>query len=686
MNTSNSSKKTTLSISSILFGAVSIIILVTLFLYSYIFTYSYSQNREQLTDLFNFSQWRIPQSTRVISDEKLYQVAADYIVRGNNLYDINPEVPPLGKYLYGLSIIIFDNPYITSIALYLIATVVFILLAKQAQFTTEQIAISALLLLTTPLFFSQLSQTMLDLPQLLFVLLHCYFFVRILGAAKTGQQMTTTLAAGLLLGLAAAIKFPIFVIVIGCVDAFLLLFQRKVRTLVYFGIAAAAGYILPFTYYISTHSFMEFLGAQKWMVHFYRGQYSEVSIWGNVVHYFTGIFSDYAGTTQRSEEWSIVLPLIAAGVCIYLFSKMFKNVFTKRMVEPLDYYALLFIALLFPLFFLSLYTRYFVLVLPFGLLCLTYWYTTKRIWLYAAIALISLIQSAAYIRPQPLATLKFAVIDWKNGNYQDFYSHLTSDSQNIDRASYLHKLKVIEFATLTQTQSITLNLPATTFFTTEVDGTATIEYMTHAGKYTHTAPAHFKREEGVWKIKWDWNLIADGMNSNDTLTLVDREKPPGSVVSTDKIKLAYMANQPYIYVNPDKIADRNTFIHALSSVSGQSTVALENLIFIKGRSLTEVPIGVPKTFNEPQAELPEITYEAYTTKEKPVRRYDPRLSKVDLTQIQQLEDKNRDLLGLAPLLVLKKASGDEKLLLGNPAQITSDIVYPFTSQVLFLRR
>jgi hypothetical protein len=56
-----------------------------------------------LTDLYHHSQWSVPLSTRTISDDQLYLVAGAELAQGAQPFAINPEVPPLGKYLYALA-------------------------------------------------------------------------------------------------------------------------------------------------------------------------------------------------------------------------------------------------------------------------------------------------------------------------------------------------------------------------------------------------------------------------------------------------------------------------------------------------------------------------------------------------------------------------------------------------------
>ena len=78
--------------------------------YRFVFTQGYDLN--YLEDFYNNSQWVVPQSPRIMGDGELYSYAAGTLLQGDDPFRVNPETPPLGKYIYSLSILIFSNPLI----------------------------------------------------------------------------------------------------------------------------------------------------------------------------------------------------------------------------------------------------------------------------------------------------------------------------------------------------------------------------------------------------------------------------------------------------------------------------------------------------------------------------------------------------------------------------------------------
>ena len=66
-------------------------------------------------DRFEHSQWVLPLSKRIIGDDGLFAYIGYDLINGGSITGFDSEVPPLGKYLIGLSIKIFGNPYYYSV-------------------------------------------------------------------------------------------------------------------------------------------------------------------------------------------------------------------------------------------------------------------------------------------------------------------------------------------------------------------------------------------------------------------------------------------------------------------------------------------------------------------------------------------------------------------------------------------
>src|SRR3989344_7531433 len=66
-------------------------------------------------DRYEHSQWQLPLSKRIIGDDGLYAYAGYKLISGSDPAVISPEVPPVAKYLFGVSILLFNNPAYASI-------------------------------------------------------------------------------------------------------------------------------------------------------------------------------------------------------------------------------------------------------------------------------------------------------------------------------------------------------------------------------------------------------------------------------------------------------------------------------------------------------------------------------------------------------------------------------------------
>lgn len=170
--------------------------------------YSRPFNREFLEKLYSESQYVIGEVSKGgIGDDGLYAFAGDYYFRGGDITKVNFENPPLGKYLIGLSIRIFNNEnmiylfYLFIILIFVYKLIILISKNKKMAFLTVFLLLvdKTFRLQYLPQDATQLSITLLDLPLLMFVLLGIYFML-----LKTRGGY---LLSSLFLGLAVSTKF-----------------------------------------------------------------------------------------------------------------------------------------------------------------------------------------------------------------------------------------------------------------------------------------------------------------------------------------------------------------------------------------------------------------------------------------------------------------------------------------------
>lgn len=329
--------------------------------------YSRPFRKDFLYTLYYNSQWMNPESKYGIGDDGLYQVAGDTLATKHEFFTINPEMPVLGKYIYGYSIQFFGNAEIAALMMFMLALFVFSILVKK-HIKNKIFQICALIFfITDPLLFEQSYITMFDLPQLLFLLMHILAMTWMARKKLSQrQQSILTIAAGLSLGLFISVKIAFLASIIVLIDIFILYRLKRLWRLIPIGILSGIIYTSSyFVYFIQGHSVIEFLKNQKWMLHFYLssrvkpvyGTALSTLIAGKTIGW--GEQSEWTHVSQWTIAWSayIITFFISAFVSI---KKILKN-------TDLSYILLILLAagLLGAYTFLPFFTRYLVLLLPF---------------------------------------------------------------------------------------------------------------------------------------------------------------------------------------------------------------------------------------------------------------------------------------------------------------------------------
>lgn len=348
------------------------ILILTAIIRFYLSAHIYNQKFDKNASYKKYyqSQWVIPESKTPISDEDLYQVAGYELVTTGTHFKINPEVPPLGKLLFGWSILLFKNPFIISFILYLISSLLFFSITG---FITKNIYlrfVALLLFITDPLISSMAYMTLLDLPQLVAMLAHIWILFMLIN--KKNLTISTTILYAILLGITfgafAAIKIALLSGVILAADTVILLRKKQLISLIILIAVSSLTYIATyFSYFMQGHSVIELLKAQKWMLTFYMESKAK-PVYGTV---FSSILTGYikgwheGATWDRVKEWSFMWPIIFLGSFSFLFVQL-KQVLKNNY---LLYSYILIIGLLGIYVIIPFFARYLVLVIPLFILC-----------------------------------------------------------------------------------------------------------------------------------------------------------------------------------------------------------------------------------------------------------------------------------------------------------------------------
>lgn len=275
-----------------------------------------------LSDLYSKSQYVLGQkSIGGIGDDGLYAFAGYYyLFQRGDVSSVNFEHPPLGKYLIGLSIFLFQNENVINLIYFGILLFTLYRLARSIQLSSLQAVCSVFLFSLDPLFLDHLLRSQLDLPFTLFFTLGVYFFLKGLAEAKF------LFWSHLFWGMAFATRFfPIFVLIY--VYLLVVIIFRKKSFLSVFLISSV---FVPLIYLVSHISFfvyhpsiIEFLRHKKWMLAWFTGTPIVFgNIWRNI---FTGTYIDSVGKLVSNEHWIILLPVISVLSMSSLISIFFKQ-------------------------------------------------------------------------------------------------------------------------------------------------------------------------------------------------------------------------------------------------------------------------------------------------------------------------------------------------------------------------
>lgn len=325
---------------------------------------------------YNQSQWVIPNSKNPISDEDLYTYAGYKYIKGLNPILLNPEAPPLGKYLIGLSILLFNNQRVVSLIISIFSLLLIFLLI---YINISSIAAASLAVFFTSintLFADQfIHSPQLDIFQLFFLLLFSLFFT-IFQKLKNYKYL---FFAGFFFGGFISIKF--FLMYFSLINASLIIYYffkkqtiKKALTQIVIinGIGLIIYVLTYFRYFILGGTIRSFLGTQKWIVLFYSS--SQIDITKLLGNYLSLIFFNRwrfwieGYPTIHYQYWSMLWPIIFV---LGLFS-VYKLIKDKKTVKNnlvffivsfiLVYNILLFITPVYPRYLLLLFVPLNILI------------------------------------------------------------------------------------------------------------------------------------------------------------------------------------------------------------------------------------------------------------------------------------------------------------------------------------
>lgn len=542
-------------------------------------------------DKYEHSQWKLPLSVRTLGDDGLYLYEGFRLIKGGDPTLLNAEVPPLGKYLIGLSIIIFGNGHWYGFLINTLTVLVLFLLSKLLLKNILSALFLAILVTIDPLVTSQFPLTMLDSLQLLFLLLTLYLLLH-----------KRFVLAGIAFGLFSETKFPILGPPLALIIAF---FLKSKKSILVFFLAAAAAYLVPYAqYFVLGNTFFDWLRVQKWIASFYLNSNLTPNTGSSVTALLSGWYQNlftkqWIHAPEWSPVWTLITPLAFISSLITIW-KIFKRQ-EKIMWLPIagfTLFSLIFFAII------PFWVRYLVLSLPFYYLMAVKLIKPAPILLLFVI--INLIITTSILLPTPERMLNQFAYNWQYGFFHDIYEDLSVDKKAVSREEFRRFGQQIFSQAEIESASISFDTKKLSRFSNKQIIPVRITYFTrHLGPFTEEKTIQLVKENGQWKIPWDWDYLITRLDENLHLETTVVEARRGSILASDKTRLAEDFESVMIWATPggiDKSREEellkllwNLFDHNIPHIGFHQRIV--------GNSLPDVPIPLGVLYKPVAEEL-----------------------------------------------------------------------------------
>ena len=413
----------------ILIGLILIVSYFNRWIFSFKFEPEYWEN------YYYTSQWNVPNSQRQISDEGVYRYIGYRLVNGENPFNVDYWVPPMGKYWYGVGAKYLQNPYLISFVFYLLSIFIFGLLTNLIfkKDTTRWLAIYLWVL--NPIIVEQVWQTMLDLPLVLFFLVHVYFLFKF----ENSKSFKNLILAAIFLGLMAGTKPAYFIPIIGLIDWWWVITVEKVnkfKNLSFYLLFVIGGYVLAYTCYFIVHpNPIPWIRLHEKVINFQKGNGGS----HDILNIFRTIFLDkYKGFWVGGKEmvvksWSLILPIgtIFLAKNILFFKKIIKQ------NPKIIYLSLIGVGYLLMCLTIDFWPRYLVLLLPVLILLVVNFFASQPL-----ILVLILISYLPWLNYNFFPDSKAIIDEWSqeinDHHYRETYRLLDKTSQQkIDETTWL---------------------------------------------------------------------------------------------------------------------------------------------------------------------------------------------------------------------------------------------------------
>ena len=550
-------------------------------------------------DRYEHSQYVLPLSKRIIGDDGLYSYAGYRLINGESIEKTSTFKPPVGIYLLGFSIFIFNNPLIIEILIGASVIVTFFFLCLEL-FKDKKLAImTTTLLALDPFIFSNFTIALLDLPQLLFLLLHLLFFLFAVKNKKYSQLLA--LLSGISLGFFTETKLPLLLPVIIILESFYLLKQKLLPQFFWIMLGFTIGILIPYLRYFELgNSLKDYLKLHKYFLSYYAAggnQLFPLSIWESLlIGYFPNVNT---GFLTKIQDWWPILPVVTI---IGLISAI-KIFFQKKYSLFIKGLVILVFTLLFTYTVIPSYTRYLVPVIPFLYIFSSLGfrkYASKLVFVYIfiVIAIAGLFYSTYLLIPSPGTAIESFKYSFSHQYFQDVYQeNLTTTSRityskqqfrNIAQNALVNAtVKNITFKEISRSIPLFGNsgwIKLITTYTTQDLGT-----------FSEEKTLTLYKEQGAWKIQWDWNLLLNSFKPGDSFVLDLIPGKRGTIYDNKNQVLAKDSDSVLISVNPERIDTKQEkeMLKLLQDITSKTAVNFQNTYLENPLPNSYIPVATP---------------------------------------------------------------------------------------------
>lgn len=505
---------------------IKILILIFIFLTLYfsrqIFSYKYDP--EYYENYYYHSQWNIPNSVRGIGDGDLYKFVGYKLALGENPFNINYEVPPFAKLLYGISEKYFANPYIVSLFFYFCSFFVLYLTSKYFFKNQYDKLLVLLLFASSPFISTQVRETMLDLPLMFFFLLHLYYF---LGYLKN-PNLKQLILSGFFLGIATGCKIGVYTPLIFLIGVFFIFINKnkKIKNFLFYGFSLFAGYCFSFISYFAKHpNPLPWLRLHQKPINFYLGQAASQidhfnQIKGMLINRYQGF---WAGAELGTlGDWS---PMLSIGLIILIIEIIIS---IKKKDRPLLYLGLFSLSFIVINSFLPFFPRYLMPIIPTFCILIVIYFQQKRFFIYLLILLnLPYYYTSVILQPYQ-GTLESTTRFIDTRNYRELYRAIRQDErQNLPENFFITTYD--NFLDQIGTRKVESKITNVQKYKNKIIGQLEVSYQTRYGQKNNISQIEFNKINNQWKLNWDWNYLYNNYHPN--YPIIVKTKPNSKIIT-----------------------------------------------------------------------------------------------------------------------------------------------------------